>query len=138
MDGLDGPVARQTQATDLGGFYDIVSDFIFYSGTVFFFALGRPDVALSAAFLIFSFMGTSSSFLAYAIFAMKRGMGHSRQGRKSFFYAAGIAEGTESIAVLVLICLLPEYFTPIALIYGGLCWITTFGRVLQAGKDFAH
>ena len=136
MDGLDGPLARQTQATDLGGYFDIVSDFIFYSGTVFFFAVGRPDMALPAAFLIFSFMGTGSAFLAHAILAAKRGLHHERQGKKTFFYVSGLAEGTESIAVLLLICLIPNYFAWAAYIFGGVCWLTTFARVLQAAQDF--
>lgn len=136
MDGLDGPVARQSHATDIGGFFDIVSDFIFYSGTVFFFAVGRPDAALPAAFLIFSFVGTGSSFLTYAIFAAKRGMETDDQGEKSFFYLSGITEGTESIFVLVLICLIPAYFPWIAYSFGILCWVTTFGRTMQAVKAF--
>lgn len=136
MDGLDGPLARQTAATDLGGYLDIVFDFIFYAGTVFFFAVGQPDFALPAAFLIFSFMGTGSSFLAYAIMAAKHGVNHDRQGKKSFFYSHGIMEGTETIAVLILICLFPNYFDVIAYVFGGLCWLTTLGRIRQAAIDF--
>jgi len=136
MDGLDGPLARQTSATDLGGYLDIVFDFIFYSGTVFFFAVGQPDYALPAAFLIFSFMGAGSSFLAYAILAAKHGINHDKQGKKSFFYLQGITEGTETILMLIAICLFPTYFAQIAYIFGGLCWLTTVGRVQQAVKDF--
>ena len=136
MDGLDGPLARQSQATDRGGYFDIVSDFIFYSGIVFFFAVGRPDMALPAAFLIFSFVGTGSSFLTYAIFATKRGINHDRQGRKAFFYLGGLTEGTESIAALALVCLFPDYFFWTAYIFGGLCWLTTLGRTAQAIRDF--
>lgn len=136
MDGLDGPLARQTTATDFGGYLDIVFDFIFYAGTVFFFAVGRPDFALPAAFLIFSFMGTGSSFLAYAIIATKHGINHDRQGKKSFFYSHGITEGTETIAVLILICLFPERFDVIAYVFGGLCWVTTVIRIRQAAIDF--
>lgn len=137
MDGLDGPLARMTQATDLGGFYDIVSDFIFYSGTIFFFAVGRPDMALAAAFLIFSFMGTGSAFLAFAILAAKNGHHHEKQGKKSFFYVAGLAEGTESIAVLLLICIFPNAFVWIAYIYGAICWMTTLGRVIHATRMYS-
>ncbi|HBR67792.1 MAG TPA: CDP-alcohol phosphatidyltransferase [Rhodospirillaceae bacterium] len=136
MDGLDGPLARQSQATDLGGYFDIVSDFIFYSGVVFFFAVGRPEGALSAAFLVFSFMGTASSFLAYAIIAAKRGINHEKQGRKSFFYLKGITEGTETISLLIFICVFPDMFAWAAYIFGGLCWLTTLGRTVQAVKDF--
>ncbi len=135
-DGLDGPLARQSKATDLGGYIDIVSDFIFYSGTVFFFAVGKPDMALPAAFLIFSFMGTGSSFLAYAIVTAKRGINDERTGQKSFFYLDGITEGSEAIFTLLLFCLLPSCFAWIAGVYGILCWITTWGRVRTALRTF--
>ncbi len=135
MDGLDGPLARQQKPTDLGGYLDIVSDFIFYSGVVFFFAAGRPDDALAAAFLIFSFIGSGSSFLTYAIFATKRGINHDRQGRKAFFYLSGLMEGAETIIALVLICLAPDYFAVIAYIFGALCWLTTIGRTAQAYRE---
>lgn len=148
MDGLDGAVARQLQIiepdgsshnaeTDLGGFLDIVSDFIFYSGTVFFFALGQPQFALWAAFLIFCFVGTGSSFLAYAVFASKRGLNHELQGKKSFFYLSGLTEGTETIALLILICLFPQQFAWMASVFGSLCLITLLGRVRQAFVDFS-
>ncbi len=137
MDGLDGPVARQTEATDLGGYLDIVSDFIFYAGAVFFFAVGQPHVALAATFLVFSFFGAACSFLAYAIIAAKHEINHEKQGKKSFYYLSGITEGTETIAILILMCLLPDYFILIASIYGLLCWLTAVGRTMQAVRDFA-
>jgi phosphatidylglycerophosphate synthase len=144
MDGLDGPVSRQTCSTDLGGYLDIVFDFIFYSGTIFFFALGAAlsaggetqHTALAAAFLIFSFMGTGSSFLAYAVVSAKRGENHEEQGKKSFFYAQGLAEGTETIIALLLICIFPENFVAIACVYGVLCWLTTIGRIGLACSNF--
>ena len=139
MDGLDGPVARASEEgpTDRGAFLDIVSDFIFYGGFAFFFAVGRPETALAAAFLIFSFMGTASSFLTYSILATKQGRNHSRQGKKSFYYAAGLCEGSETIIFFLLFCLLPNLFTPLAVLFGILCWITTAGRTAQAYKEFS-
>ena len=142
MDGLDGAVARRTMPTNLGGYYDIVSDFIFYAGSVFFFGLGQymdgnHHAMLPAAFLIFSFIGASSSFLAYAIIAAKKGVSDDgKQGKKSFFYLGGLTEGSETIFTLVLICLLPQGFAYIAYIFGVLCWITTISRVLQARHNF--
>ncbi len=38
-DGLDGPLARRLGPTDLGGYLDIVLDFLFYAGVPFFFGL---------------------------------------------------------------------------------------------------
>ena len=131
-DGLDGAVARHAGISDLGGYLDIVLDFLIYSGVVFGFALGRPDQALPAAFLIFSFVGTGSSFLAYAIFAAKRDISTDLRGRKSLFYIGGLTEGTETIALFVAICLLPQWFAWLAYGFGALCWLTTGARIAAA------
>src|SRR5262249_23523715 len=85
-DGLGRAVARRTGLTDLGGYLAIVLDFIFYAGVPLFFAAGRPQDALPAAFLVFSFVGTGSSFLAFASIAAKRGLATEARGRKSIFY----------------------------------------------------
>ncbi len=136
-DGLDGPLARlRGRASDLGGFLDIVCDFIFYSAVIFGFALGRPDTALAAAFLIFSFVGTGSAFLAYAIVAAKRGLSTSLRGRKSLYYLGGLTEGSETFALLVVICLVPDWFAWLAWGFGAACWITTAGRVLAGWRSF--
>ncbi len=137
MDGLDGPVARaHGGGTDLGGFLDIVTDFIFYAGVPFFFALGRPEQALPAAFLIFSFIGSASTFLAYAVIAVKRGEETEMRGAKSFYHLGGLAEGTETIAALLLICLFPAAFSWIAVLFGLVCWLTAFGRAREAWLTF--
>jgi len=128
-DGVDGAIARRAGATDLGGYLDIVLDFIIYSGTAFAFAAAQPDHALAAAFLIFSFMGTGSSFLAFAIFAAKRNLDGESSPNKSFYYLGGITEGTETILFFVIILLFPEWFPAAAYAYGILCWLTTIGRI---------
>lgn len=128
-DGVDGALARRTGATDLGGYLDIVLDFIIYSGAAFAFALAQPDNAVAAAFLIFSFMGTGSSFLAFAIFAAKRKLDGEEAANKSFYYLGGITEGTETILLFVVVLLFPGWFPAAAYLYGTLCWLTTVGRI---------
>ena len=128
-DGVDGALARRNGATDLGGYLDIVLDFIIYSGAAFAFALAQPDHAVAAAFLIFSFMGTGSSFLAFAIFAAKRKLDGEEAANKSFYYLGGITEGTETILLFVVVLLFPGWFPAAAYIYGTLCWLTTVGRI---------
>lgn len=135
-DGLDGAVARYQGATDLGGYLDIVLDFIFYAGFPFFFAVGSPEHALAASFLVFSFVGTGSSFLAYATLAAKRGLKTETRGRKSIYYLGGLTEGTETIALFLLICIFPDWFAPLAWGFGGLCWLTTFSRIAMAIVSF--
>jgi phosphatidylglycerophosphate synthase len=137
FDGLDGPVARATVKgpSDLGAYLDIVTDFIFYAGFVFFFALGHPEDALIAAFLIFSFMGTASSFLAYAIIAEKRQIKDEDKSR-GFYFLNGLTEGTETFIFFFLICIMPQNFGLLAMIFATMCWITTISRVYKAYKDW--
>lgn len=135
-DGLDGAVARVRGPSDLGGFLDIVCDFIIYAAVVFAFALAAPERGLAAAFLIFSFVGTGSSFLAYAIVAAKRGLTTSLRGEKSLYYLGGLTEGTETIALFVLLCLFPSAFAPLAYGFGALCWLTTAARMLAGWRSF--
>jgi phosphatidylglycerophosphate synthase len=135
-DGLDGAVARHGRVSDLGGYLDIVLDFLFYSGVVFFFAVGRPEEALPAAFLIFSFVGTGASFLAFAAVAAKRGITTAARGEKSIYYLGGLTEGSETIALFVAICLFPQHFAWFAWIFGALCWLTTTVRIAMAVDNF--
>ena len=128
-DGLDGAVARRNGITSLGGFLDITCDFIFYSAVILGFALAEPEQnSLAATFLIFSFMGTGASFLAFAAVAEKHGISSEAQGQKAFYYLEGLAEGTETILFYIIICLFPEYFPALAVIFGGICWLTVIGR----------
>jgi phosphatidylglycerophosphate synthase len=135
-DGLDGAVARHHGLTDLGGYLDIVLDFLFYAGVPFFFAVGRPETALPAAFLVFSFVGTGTSFLAFAAIAAKRQFSTTTHGRKSIYYLGGLTEGMETIAIFILICLFPEHFGLLAWGFGTLCWLTTASRISAAVEAF--
>jgi len=75
-DGLDGAVARATAKTDLGGFLDIVCDFVFYGGLPLAFAIADPAAnALPAAFLIATFYVNGASFLGFAILAAPLALG---------------------------------------------------------------
>ncbi len=130
FDGLDGAIARRQGITDCGGFLDITLDFLFYSMVPFGFVLADPSAnAVAGAFLIFSFIGTGSSFLSFAIMAGKRNIESPVYKQKSLYYIGGLTEGTETIACFVLFCLLPQYFAIIAWVYGTLCWITTATRI---------
>jgi phosphatidylglycerophosphate synthase len=135
-DGLDGCVARRTHPTDLGGFLDVVLDTVFYSGVPFAFALADPERLLPACFLIYSFIGTGGSFLAFAVIAAKRGVVSGEGGRKSFFYSVGLMEGSETIVFFVLFCLFPAKFAALAWTFGSLCWLTTALRVAAGIVEF--
>ena len=108
-DGLDGAMARHTQATDRGAFLDITLDFLFYSAIPLAFAIANPaDNALPAAVLIYSFIGTGCSFLAFAILAGKRGLSSSAYPTKGFYYLGGLTEATETILLFIFMCVFPH------------------------------
>ena len=116
--------------SDAGGYLDITLDFIFYSAVIFGFALADPTAnALIACLLILTFMGTGSSFLAYAIMAEKKNLADPNFSHKSFYYMNGLAEGTETIVIFVLFCLFPGYFPELALLFAVICILTTITRV---------
>ena len=73
FDGIDGTLARLTKPSDLGGFYDIISDFFIYALLPFGFILFDKNNFLSMSLLLTSFIGTCSTFLTTAwIFEKKK------------------------------------------------------------------
>ncbi|TXR51846.1 CDP-alcohol phosphatidyltransferase family protein [Reinekea thalattae] len=137
-DGLDGTVARLSKPSEQGAYLDIVLDFIFYSGVIFGFAMAAPQTnALPAAALIFSFMGTGSSFLAFAILAERLKLNSMSYPNKGFYYINGLMEGTETILFFVAMCLLPNYFPILAWVFFGLCILTTTTRVIGGSYTLA-
>ena len=133
LDGLDGAVARhEPRLTAFGGYLDIVCDMAFYAAVPLGFALARPENAVWAAFLLASFVCTCASFLGRAVLAAARAeRDPGTRGRKSFFYAGGLMEGTETILAFVLFCLLPGIFPWLAGTVAALCFWTAAARVFE-------
>ncbi|MGR4000427.1 MAG: CDP-alcohol phosphatidyltransferase family protein [Alphaproteobacteria bacterium] len=130
-DGLDGPLARaRNEDSSFGGYLDTVLDYGFYALIPFAFAVARPDEnAVWAALLLASFLGTGSSFLAFAIIAEKHGITTDSQGKKSFYYLHGLVEGGETIAFFVLFCIFYDYFPLLALLFSVICIVSTIARI---------
>lgn len=135
-DGLDGAVARARGPSDLGGYLDIVADFAFYVSVPVGFGLLAPDNALPALVLVASFVLTGVSFLAFAVIAANRGEETKAHGAKSFFYSTGLAEGTETIAIFIAMCLFPAWFAWLAYGYAALCVLTVIQRSALAVARF--
>ena len=136
LDGLDGAIARATKPSDFGGYLDIVADFAFYVAVPVGFGFAAADNLPAALVLVAAFTLTGISFLSFAVIAAKRGLETTAHGQKSFFYNTGLAEGTETIAAFVLMCLLPTAFPIIALLYAALCIATVIQRSIAAYASF--
>ncbi|OJA05297.1 CDP-alcohol phosphatidyltransferase family protein [Halomonas sp. QHL1] len=130
-DGIDGALARLAgRASDAGGFLDIGLDFVFYAAVVLGFALANPGQnALAAALLLFAFIGTGTSFLAFAIVAKQQAIERPHFPNKAFYYLEGLTEGTETVLALVIFCLFPEHFPILAILFSIACLITTATRL---------
>jgi phosphatidylglycerophosphate synthase len=136
-DGVDGALAKIAGRTDLGGYLDIVLDFVFYGAVPLGFVVADPAAnALAGAFLIFSFYVNGASFLAYAAIAERRKMETAVRGEKSLFFTTGLAEATETIAVFVACCLFPAWFPLIAYAFAALCIYTALSRIVLAAATF--
>lgn len=133
LDGLDGAVARLTTPTDRGAFLDITLDFMFYASVPLAFALADPaSNALPAAVLLFSFIGTSSSFLAFAVLAERRGLHNQAYPTKGMYYLGGLTEATETIICFAAMCLWPAWFAALAYGFAVLCGLTWLTRLHAA------
>ena len=129
-DGLDGAVARRHKPSDLGAYLDIVADFLIWALLPLGFVLHDDRNALAAAVLLSSFAMSMTVFLAFAMLAEKRGLSSEAQGKKGFYYLAGLAEGTETIAFFALVMLLPGLFIPAALVFAGFVYLSVLGRLI--------
>jgi phosphatidylglycerophosphate synthase len=137
LDGLDGAVARLTKPTDRGAFFDITLDFLFYAAVPMAFAMVDFEAnAKASTTLLVAFIGTGTSFLAYAIMAEKRGEKSDAYPSKSFYYLGGLTEGMETIACFVLMCLWPQHFAIFAYIYAVMCFVTTGTRLVAGWERF--
>lgn len=140
IDGLDGALARhQNHTSDAGGYLDICLDFLFYAAIVLGFALANPNEnALAAAVLLTVFIGTGSSFLAFAIPAEKLNLPRPQFANKSFYFLNGLTEGTETIAFFIAFCLWPAYFPQLAYSFAFLGAITIFTRIHGGYHTLKH
>jgi phosphatidylglycerophosphate synthase len=134
-DGLDGALARLTQPTDRGAFLDITLDFLFYASIPLAFAIADPaSNALAAAVLLAAFIGTGSSFLAFASLAGARGLKSLAHPNKGLYYLGGLTEATETLLCFALMCLWPPWFAPLAYGFAALCAVTIATRLVAAWR----
>jgi len=138
-DGLDGAMARLTAPTPLGGYLDIVLDFLVYGGFVLSFGLTEQNYTFLSMVLLFCYIGTGTTFLAKA--AILPSLTHQNQKNdipKSFHYAVGLVEGSETIVFMVLCLLFPNLFVYLSSIFIALCLITIVFRIIVCYKELNY
>lgn len=131
LDGLDGPVARARGSTSCGGFLDVVADFAVYGGFVAGVAVARPEARLACVVLLATYYVSGTALLAQSCLAERRGGGGD--GR-SLAFSGGIAEGTETVVVYALFCLLPGAAETIAWSFAAAVGFTAIQRVVGGAR----
>lgn len=127
LDGLDGALARRCAPSDLGGFLDIVSDFLVYGAFLVGVAIALPHAALPAIVLFCTYYVSGTAFLALSSLLEKRR--RSAPDCRSLHFVGGIAEGFETVVVYVALCLFPMEATIILWIFAGAVGLTALQRV---------
>lgn len=132
FDGIDGELARyQQSSSSAGGFLDICLDFVFYASIPLAFGIANPqEWGIAAMVLLATFIGTGSSFLAFAIAAEKFQIDRPQFANKSFYYMQGLTEGTETILVFLAFCIWPQYFAMLAYVFAAACAVTVITRIV--------
>ena len=137
-DGLDGTMARLQNPTPLGGYLDIVLDFLIYGGFVLSFGITEQNNTLLSMVLLFCYIGTGSTFLANAaILPSLTKQNLNEEIPKSFHYAVGLIEGTETIVFMVLCLLFPNLYIYFSFIFIILCLITIVFRIIVCYKELS-
>jgi phosphatidylglycerophosphate synthase len=137
LDGLDGAVARATQKTDFGGYFDITADFLFYGAFPLAFIIFDPaQNGVWGAVLLVSFYFNGGTFLGYAILAEKHKLTTTKRGSKSLYFSTGLTEGTETIAFFAALCIWPQHFNLLAGLFAAAVFYTAGARMLLAYQEF--
>lgn len=130
-DGLDGPLARRQGATDFGGFLDIVADFAVYGGLLVGIGIAAPETRVACLAVFLTYYLSGSAFLAFSSLATRRQL--QGDGR-SLHFPAGIAEGTETIAAMVVVLAWPGKAELLLWIWAALVGVTLLQRLRSVAR----
>ena len=138
LDGLDGEVARRGgRQSDLGGYLDILCDFLVYALVPVALVFSNPAerAYLALALLLTSFYINAGSWTLLSALLEKRRRGASAKGeRTSVTMPGGLIEGAETVIFYSLFLLFPHAFVPLALLMAGLVAVTAGQRVVWARR----
>jgi phosphatidylglycerophosphate synthase len=135
LDGLDGPVARtQGRESDLGGFIDIMFDFMVYAAVPLGIAAGLSPRGIDAwpatALLLASFYINAASWLFLAALIEKRAAAAPRS--TAILMPEGLIAGTETLLFFSVFLLFPAAAPRLFTVMAVLVLVTALQRMLGA------
>jgi phosphatidylglycerophosphate synthase len=136
LDGLDGSVARETgRQSDLGGYLDIVLDFLVYAAVPLGIAMGQGDLRAvrAAAVLLGACFANAASWMYLAAILEKRALGASATGeRTTITMPPGLIAGTETVVLFALMLAWPAGAATVMLAMAALVGVTVVQRLVWA------
>lgn len=140
LDGLDGAIARAAgRQSDLGGYLDILGDFIVYAAIPFALVIGRGSDAgalISLSLLLSAFYVNAASWMYLSALLEKRGAGARARGESTSVAMPDAAiGGTETLVAYSLLIIVPHYAVPIMLLFAALVAGSVIQRVIWAVRS---
>lgn len=121
---------------ELGGLLDFVADFVVYSGFVLGVAIAHRSARLACVALLASYLVNNVALLSCSSVIERLGL--ELGDERSLRLTTGIAEGTETIVVYCLFCVIPGSSTTIAWVFAGFVAMTAVQRVADAARMLRH
>lgn len=127
LDVVDGTMARKTKPSSWGTLLDISFDRLVEISVILGLAFRFPESMWALLLLSVSIIVGMTVFLTVGALSEK-------QGAKSFYYQAGLAERTEGFILFTLMIVFSTFLTAISLIFVAVQIITIFQRMAEARR----
>ncbi|MGL5713741.1 MAG: CDP-alcohol phosphatidyltransferase family protein [Paraclostridium sp.] len=128
LDAVDGAIARNTNTTSaFGTLMDITFDRIVETSMILAIGLKYAEVRIDLIVLLIMIIISMTIFLTVGALAEKNGI-------KSFYYQAGVAERSEGFLLFTLMILLPSKLAFIVNLFSLIIFITIIQRIMEAKK----
>lgn len=138
FDGLDGTAARvHGLQSDLGGYLDILLDFVVYAAIPIGLAVGYPsrDVAFSGLMLMGSYFVNAASWMYLSAILEKRSAGATATMElTTVTMPPAIIAGTETVIFFTLFLLLPDHLVTLFSVMAALVCVGIVQRMIWASS----
>jgi archaetidylinositol phosphate synthase len=127
LDAVDGTMARLTKPSPFGTVMDVTFDRIVEISVILGVAFLHPDIMWAILLLSISIIISMTIFLTVGAVSEKQGM-------KSFYYQAGLAERTEGFILFSVMMLFPSIILWTTLLFFAVELFTGLQRFLEAKR----
>jgi len=134
LDGLDGLIARlHNKQSDLGGYVDILTDFVAYAALPIGLAAGSPsnELYLALAFMLASFYVNVASWM-YLAAILEKQAARDIETQTTIVMPPGLIGGFETIVAFGAFTLFHQYLTILYIAFTILVLITILQRSVWA------